>query len=315
MGPGSLNISGPTGFIDATIGSNLAGIAYSQFGFVTPFLNIGPNIDPLSPVGTIGGWNIRGIGPTGGNFTDLVAQLIDGTTGAGFTGQIYSLIKGQSGITGPDGNTGPGFTGPTGLGATGLTGPTGFTGPGFTGPTGLGATGLTGPTGPGFTGPTGLGATGLIGPTGFTGPGFTGPTGLGATGLTGPTGFTGPGFTGPTGVGTTGSTGVNIFTEYTLRGISGSFTVSSPYFDYYLIDTTSEPCDITLPAISSLTNNKRTFTFTDIGGSLTTNQATINTTSPDLVGGELSFTLNTDYASTTLTSNAFIGPTGIWCIT
>ena len=252
MGPGSLNISGPTGFIDATIGSNLAGIAYSQFGFVTPFLNIGPNIDPLSPVGTIGGWNIRGIGPTGGNFTDLVAQLIDGTTGAGFTGQIYSLIKGQSGITGPDGNTGPGFTGPTGLGATGLTGPTGFTGPGFTG---------------------------------------------------------------PTGVGTTGSTGVNIFTEYTLRGITGSFTVSSPYFDYYLIDTTSEPCDITLPAISSLTNNKRTFTFTDIGGSLTTNQATINTTNPDLVGGELSFTLNTDYASTTLTSNAFIGPTGIWCIT
>ena len=254
----------------------------------------------LSNMNQIDNWKITADGEPLTESYDLIAQQINPVTGENIP-PTYSLLKsnggGVTGVAGPTGFTGPkGFTGPTGLGATGLIGPTGFTGPGFTGPTGVGATGLTGPTG-------------------FTGPGFTGPTGLGATGLTGPTGFTGPGFTGPTGLGTTGSTGVNIFTEYTLRGITGSFTVSSPYFDYYLIDTTSEPCDITLPAISSLTNNKRTFTFTDIGGSLTTNQATINTTSPDLVGGELSFTLNTDYASTTLTSNAFIGPTGIWCIT
>ena len=249
IGPGTVNLFGPSLTKFATISADDNTIAYTETGFATPFINVGPS--QLTPY-AVGGWQIRPNGVQGNINYDLIAQeVIPGGTG-GTTGQIYSLIKSQSGLTGP---------------------------------------------------------------TGFTGPGFTGPTGVGATGLTGPTGFTGPGFTGPTGVGATGSTGVNIFTEYTLRGITGSFTVSSPYFDYYLIDTTSEPCDITLPAISSLTNNKRTFTFTDIGGSLTTNQATINTTSPDLVGGELSFTLNTDYASTTLTSNAFIGPTGIWCIT
>jgi len=88
---------------------------------------------------------------------------------------------------------------------------------------------------------------------------------------------------------------------------------------YYLIDTNPSICTITLPSISSLTNNKRTFTFTDIGGNLINNNAIINTTSPDLIGGQYSMTLNIDYSSATLTSNAFIGPyagaTGIWCIT
>jgi hypothetical protein len=89
MGPGSLNIAGPTGSIqDATLGSNLSGIAYSQFGFATPFMNIGPKIDPSAPIGTIGGWQIYGTGPSGSNFTDLVAQLID-DSGAGLTGPVF----------------------------------------------------------------------------------------------------------------------------------------------------------------------------------------------------------------------------------
>jgi hypothetical protein len=102
IGPGSINIAGPTGESFATIGSNLSGIAYSQLGFVTPFINIGPNINDLAPLGTIGGWNIFGTGPTGEYFTDLRAQLIN-TGGTGFTGPSYSLIynNGDTGPTGP----------------------------------------------------------------------------------------------------------------------------------------------------------------------------------------------------------------------
>jgi hypothetical protein len=119
IGPGSLNIAGPTGAVPATIGSNLSGIAYSQFGFSTPFLNIGPNIDPFTPLGTVGGWNIFGTGPTGEYFTDLRAQLIN-TGGSGFTGPSYSLIY-NNGYTGD--------TGPTGAASsvTGATGPALFT--------------------------------------------------------------------------------------------------------------------------------------------------------------------------------------------
>lgn len=174
IGPGSLNISGPVGFLgEATIGSNLSGIAYSQFGFASPFINIGPDIDPLAPLGTIGGWNISGTGPIGENFTDLVAQLIS-KDDLGLTGPIYSLIFGTSGYTG--------LTGPTGL--TGTTGATGATGPPGSA-TNTGATGSTGATG--ATGITGI--TGITGATGITG--STGATGASST-VTGPTGVTGP---------------------------------------------------------------------------------------------------------------------------
>ena len=114
IGPGSLNIAGPTGSAPATIGSNLSGIAYSQFGFASPFLNLGPVIDPFAPLGTVGGWNIFGTGPTGEYFTDLRAQLIN-TGGSGFFGPSYSLIynNGYTGDTGPTGAASS-VTGPTG---------------------------------------------------------------------------------------------------------------------------------------------------------------------------------------------------------
>jgi hypothetical protein len=115
IGPGSLNIAGPTASaIPATIGSNLSGIAYSQFGFAAPFLNLGPVIDPFAPLGTVGGWNIFGTGPTGEYFTDLRAQLIN-TGGSGFFGPSYSLIynNGYTGDTGPTGAASS-VTGPTG---------------------------------------------------------------------------------------------------------------------------------------------------------------------------------------------------------
>ena len=131
MGPGTLNMAGPEGSgIVATLGSNVAGVAYTEFGFATPFINVGPAIDPLVPAGTVGGWRLTtGTGPQG---IDLFAQQIS-QDGLGFTGPFYSLINNP-------GSTG--FTGPQGLqGNTGTTGQTGYTGP-------IGLQGYTGSTGP-----------------------------------------------------------------------------------------------------------------------------------------------------------------------
>jgi hypothetical protein len=116
MGPGTLNIAGPSGSTaQATLGSDQNGIAYTQSGFSTPFINVGPAISPN--IGAIGGWTIASTGPSG--TSDLIAYLHSPSPGyTGYTGP-YSLIYGRTGITGP--------TGPTGV-----TGPTGPTGPGFT---------------------------------------------------------------------------------------------------------------------------------------------------------------------------------------
>lgn len=164
VGPGTINISGPTGSTAiGTIGTDAQSIVYTQFGFATPFLNVGPNI--TVPV-TTGGWKISATGAPGPSY-DLIAQQNNpGTTGQ--TGPVYSLIHPVcSGCTGVTGSTGPtGWIGPTGV--TGPTGSNGNTGPtGVTGPTGwIGNTGPTGPTG--VTGNTGN--TGDTGPTGGTGP-------------------------------------------------------------------------------------------------------------------------------------------------
>lgn len=104
VGPGTINISGPTGYnTTGKIGTNLDGIVYTQLGFATPFINVGPAIDPFSPVGTIGGWNIYSTGSTGNIIDDLVAQQINNT--GGFTGPVYSLIQGNK--TGSTGTSGP----------------------------------------------------------------------------------------------------------------------------------------------------------------------------------------------------------------
>jgi hypothetical protein len=217
MGPGTLNISGPTAGVIGTLGTDQNAILYSQYGFATPFINIGPSIDVINDPGTIGGWVIGPTGTLGEDGYDLIAQQKTPGLGlpAGLTGPVFSLTRANS--TGPTGNTGAtgrtGSTGSTGnSGATGSTGPTGLTGvSGATGSTGStgnsgatgstgnsGATGSTGNTGPtGSTGNSGAtGSTGNTGPTGITG--RTGPTGVsGATGSTGATGTIGP--TGPAG--------------------------------------------------------------------------------------------------------------------
>ena len=46
IGPGTLDIQGPPGSKQAgLIGSNLSGIVYTQFGFATPFINVGPAVE------------------------------------------------------------------------------------------------------------------------------------------------------------------------------------------------------------------------------------------------------------------------------
>ena len=99
IGPGSLNIAGPSNAF-ATIGTDAQGIIYTEFGFASPYLNVGPA--QLTPQ-AVGGWRI---GPTGTQGTpgyDLVAQEIQ-VNGSGPTGQIYSLLNAP---TGPSGPTGP----------------------------------------------------------------------------------------------------------------------------------------------------------------------------------------------------------------
>ena len=122
VGPGTINIQGPTGSNPATIGSDLSGIVYTQNGIASPYFNVGPNIGATS--GAVGGWQISGVfpsstGSTGFVYpTDLVAQV---NTPSGLTGQKYSLL----GVTGPTGHTG--YTGYTG--SHGPTGPTGSNAP------------------------------------------------------------------------------------------------------------------------------------------------------------------------------------------
>jgi hypothetical protein len=101
VGPGTINIAGPQGI--ATIGTDSNSIIYTQGGFTTPFINVGPT----------GSWKVTSSGTPGVNF-DLVAQQ---NSVSGPTGPVYSLTN-KNGLTGP--------TGPSGI--NGLTGPTGPSG-------------------------------------------------------------------------------------------------------------------------------------------------------------------------------------------
>ena len=103
VGPGTINIQGPPGATNiATIGSDLQGVVYTQYGFASPFINVGPEIKTTQAVG---GWQIIGTGYSGSNGfvpTDLFAR-INGISGP--TGPNYSLISNQYGPTGPTGTT------------------------------------------------------------------------------------------------------------------------------------------------------------------------------------------------------------------
>ena len=113
VGPGSLNIQG-SGSAYATLGSDSQGIAYTENGFSTPFLNIGPSI--LTP-NAIGGWNVGPTGTQGASNYDLIAVQIDPGNG-NKTGPSHSLIHGttgMTGLTGPAGTFSATFTQGTGV--------------------------------------------------------------------------------------------------------------------------------------------------------------------------------------------------------
>ena len=97
VGPGTINIVGITGNVFATIGTDLESIIYTETGFATPFINVGPVI---SSSRAVGGWNIQSVGIPYTPSFDLVAQenSIDG-----LTGPVYSLIHNTSGLTGATG--------------------------------------------------------------------------------------------------------------------------------------------------------------------------------------------------------------------
>lgn len=139
VGPGSINIAGPTGFTgSATIGTDAGGLIYTESGFATPKIVIGPG--QLVPQ-ALGGWQLGPTGTQGTTGYALVAQELQ-SNGSGPTGPVYVLAPTPSTFTGS--------TGPTGVqGQTGATGSIGPTGVGATGSTGaIGSTGVTGPTGP-----------------------------------------------------------------------------------------------------------------------------------------------------------------------
>lgn len=151
-------------------------------------------------------------------------------------------------------------------------------------------------------------------------PGPPGPPGpQGPRGPKGHTGATGPkGAKGDTGdIGPQGPTGPNIFTDYTISSIltNSSYTLYSDVseYDIYQVDTSSNTITITLPLISSLTNNKRMHIFSDVGGNLINNELIIQTSGSDTIANNNSLTLNINYSSITLISNTS-NTNGIWII-
>ncbi len=132
IGPGTLNIAGPVGSAAVgTIGTDSQGIVYTEFGFASPFLNIGAQ--QTLPLAT-GGWVIGATGdPLDYANYDLIATQ-NTTDGSGITGPSYSLIR-RVGPTGATGSDGSGVTGATGSdGSDGVTGATGTSITGSTGP-------------------------------------------------------------------------------------------------------------------------------------------------------------------------------------
>lgn len=86
IGPGTINIATESESI-GTIGTDSDGVVYSQFGFATPYINIGPEI---STNNAVGGWRLQSLGdPTEPTF-DLVIQQ---NSINGLVGPVYSLIR------------------------------------------------------------------------------------------------------------------------------------------------------------------------------------------------------------------------------
>jgi len=97
VGPATINIAGPIGSGKVgTIGTDSDGIVFTESGFATPFLTVGPEIlVGATLAGAIGGWQLSASGSATGTNYDLVAQQNGVVIGSGLTGPIYSLIQSQ----------------------------------------------------------------------------------------------------------------------------------------------------------------------------------------------------------------------------
>ena len=109
VGPGTITLQNEKQE-EGYIGLNDNGIIYTDHGFASPFVNIGPTQTDV--VGKIGGWKLYTEEDVSLNSIKLLAQAnkIDGSYGT--TGPIYTLIPTSSG---PKGDTGAGVTGSTGI--------------------------------------------------------------------------------------------------------------------------------------------------------------------------------------------------------
>ena len=89
IGPGSLNIAGPLpSSAVGTIGTDANSIIYTETGFATPFINVGPAI---ASSGAVGGWHVATSGTPATSGFDLTAQQND--TSGNLIGPVYSLIR------------------------------------------------------------------------------------------------------------------------------------------------------------------------------------------------------------------------------
>jgi hypothetical protein len=100
VGPGTITIAGPPGSTAiATVGTDLAGIVYTESGFATPSIIVGPAV---ASSGAVGGFKIQSAGITGDLYDLTATQNVD-TAGGGLTGPTYSLIDVVRSITGGTG--------------------------------------------------------------------------------------------------------------------------------------------------------------------------------------------------------------------
>jgi hypothetical protein len=97
IGPATINISGPVGSGKvATIGTDSDGIVFTESGFATPFITVGPEIlVGATLAGAIGGWQLNADGSATSPDYDLVVQQNGVVIGSGLTGPVYSLIQSQ----------------------------------------------------------------------------------------------------------------------------------------------------------------------------------------------------------------------------
>lgn len=111
-----------------------------------------------------------------------------------------------------------------------------------------------------------------------------------------------------------GPEGPDSYNDYTISSIltNPTYTLYTDIsdFDFYQVDTINNEITIVLPLISSLTNNKRIHTFSDVGGNLTTNSLKIQTSGTDIIAGTNELLANINYSSITVVSNT----NGIWIV-